>query len=509
MRTATETPSLENREWRGTAENLAQELRRKILNLGLKVTPPTVRTIRLWRMRRLLTQPPTQDFAYRQILEGLATALLLTKGWTLAAIGELLPSLKDIAIEASVLSEAAGAQVSWVGAAEQESTVRGASQRRHVGDRAEEAVVLLAQGVLRQYDRVLNNEIVRQDDGLPPELQSAMCRIGRIYIDEGKEDRAACVHDVLDHARYSFDAPEWGLAVFQDPNFHFCQAVLIDPDFKVPTPDCSVIAGMAGGFGEDDLLEYRFNTRLREAAERCGRLRDLAYTAIRELVGRRSLISEREFAGWLVDNMLTPLQQSILEEFFQPVQELWLINGRAHRCGNCGTLMRPHPDKDSFPQGRCPIRQCNSKFSLMVGERLDPLLGLHVAKPQILMYWTGPAVDELAIYDEAGQRGLQAELYPESDLCDVAIGGRAIGIDAKSYSSPVSLALRLNRGIGGLINYRRRIIAVGDEHIDINPNYLGTLRSCLDKRGDPTTLEIMSVSSVINMLRSGKHAEQA
>lgn len=37
-----------------------------------------------------------------------------------------------------------------------------------------------------------------------------------------------------------------------------------------------------------------------------------------------------------------------------------------------------------------------------------------------------------------------------------------------------------------------------------NPKYIGQLRSCLDTHGDPSTLEIMSVSSVIKMLRNGK-----
>lgn len=336
-----------------------------------------------------------------------------------------------------------------------------------------------------------------------------MWRLGRLYIEEGKEDRAACIHDVLDRARYRFDAPEWWLGIFQKPTFRFRQAILIDSVLNVPTPDCAVIANLAGAFGEDNLLEYRFHARLREAADRFGRHRDSAYTAIRELLGRRSLICEREFAAWLIEHRLTPLQQTIIEEFFQSVPELWLLDGRAHRCANCGTLMRPHPDKARFPEGHCPIRQCNGKHPHRVGERLDPMLGLHVARPQILVYWTGPAIDDLSIYDEAKRRGLEADLYPETDLCDVAIGGRAIGIDAKSYSSPVSLALRLNRSIGGLMHYRRRIIAVGDELLDINPDYIATVRSCLDKRGSPSTLEILPVSAVINALGDGARAQQA
>ncbi|MCC5624730.1 hypothetical protein, partial [Nostoc sp. CHAB 5715] len=128
--------------------------------------------------------------------------------------------------------------------------------------------------------------------------------------------------------------------------------------------------------------------------------------------------------------------------------DIWLIKGLAHRCAHCGTLMRPHPNKKIFPEGRCPIRQCNSRKRAKVLEKLDPTQDrLLIAKPQILTYWTGPAIDELEIFDTARQHGLNAELYPESDLCDVSINERAIGIDAKSYTSPVSLALRLNRSI--------------------------------------------------------------
>jgi hypothetical protein len=135
-----------------------------------------------------------------------------------------------------------------------------------------------------------------------------------------------------------------------------------------------------------------------------------------------------------------------------------------------------------------------------------PLL---VAKPQVLAYWTGPGIDELQVFDEAQRLGLNAELYPESDLCDISIEGRAIGIDAKSYSSPISLGLRLSRGIGGLINYRRRIVAIGDDLVSTNPDYISTVRSLLEPRGDQSTLELMDVSSVLTLLRRMRHAPEA
>ncbi|MGB7518091.1 MAG: hypothetical protein WA896_00500, partial [Spirulinaceae cyanobacterium] len=149
----------------------------------------------------------------------------------------------------------------------------------------------------------------------------------------------------------------------------------------------------------------------------------------------------------------------------------------------------------------------NSKYTPKVGEKLDPKQGrLLVAKPQILVYWTAPAIDELAIFDQAQSVGLDTELYPKSDQCDVAINDLAVGIDAKSYRSPVLLASKLNRSIGGLIFYRQRIVAITDELIDDCPGYLSTLHSLLDKKSDTASLQIMPVSSVIKNIQEGKYA---
>jgi hypothetical protein len=490
------------RQWQGTAETLTKELKRQIEQLGLSVETPALRTIRSWRAKQLLSQPKGQEFGFRQILEGLATTLLLKKGWTLAAIAQVLPTFTDAALEVQIIAEADGTNPTWSPVIQ--TSLALPVGHRQVIDLAEDAVVLLAQGIIRQYDRVLaGTEIVCQHDSMPPELYKAMCKLGRLYIEEGLTDSTACIHSVLERARCSLITEKWGLEVFRLPDFRFGAVTLIDPDLRVPTSDCSEIAGISGAFGEDNVIEHRLYRWLREVTERMGSRRQYkAYTALRELVGRYSLIGERQLLDYLVDNNLTPLQGTIIDTFFDPVPDIWLIKGLAHHCAHCGTLMRPHPNKKIFPEGRCPIRQCNSRNSPKVSKKLDPNQDrLLIAKPQILTYWTGPAIDELEIFDTARQHGLNAELYPESDLCDVSINERAIGIDAKSYTSPVSLALRLNRSIGGLIHYRRRIIAVSDQLIEENPSYISTLKSTLDKKGNPTTLEILPVSEVIEFLK--------
>lgn len=494
------------RQWQGTAEALAQELKRQIEQLGLSVEPPAVRTVRLWRSKQLLSQPKGQEFRFRQILEGLAVALLLKRGWTLAAIAQVLPSFPDATLEQQILAEANGQDPTWLPQM-QTATLPLPTGHASTIDLAEDTVILLAQGILWLYTRTLNREIVRQDDSMPSELYRAMCKLGRLYIEAGKSDRAACVHTVLERARSPLD--KWELDVFNRPDFRFGQAVLIDPDLRVPTSDCAEIAKIGGNFGEDNVIEHRLYERLRDATERLGsRQKHKAYTALRSLFGSRSLIGEHQLLDYLRDNELTPLQGTIVDTFFDSVPDIWLINGYAHRCAHCGTLMRPYPDRKLFPDGRCPIRQClgHDSSTAKVSEKLDPNQDrLLIAKPQILTYWTGPGIDELAIFDAAIKNGLDAELYPESDQCDIGINRRNIGIDAKSYTSPVSLALRLNRSIGGLVHYRRRIIAVSDRLIEERSDYLSTFRSAIDKKGNPATLEIMSVSQVIQLLNEIKY----
>ena len=290
--------------------------------------------------------------------------------------------------------------------------------------------------------------------------------------------------------------------IFQEAEFVHRDVTLIDSQLVVPTADCEEIAQKYGSFGEDNLIQGRLYNQLSQATQKLGsRRQHLAYTKIRELVGRFSLIGEKQLLDYLEQYNLSALQKNILD-FFTEVPEIWLIKKLAHRCDYCGTLMRPHDNKLKYPDGQCPIWQCLGHLNPKVREKLDPQKELLlVARPQILTYWTAPAIDELAIYDMAKQEGLDVELYPESDLCDIAINNRSIGIDAKSYSSPFSLATKLNHSIGGLIHYHQRIIAISDRLVKDNPYYLEKLTEKLDDTGNQATLTIMSVSQVISKLK--------
>lgn len=483
------------RKWQGTAESLTEELNHQIKELKLFVEVPTVRTVRLWRDKKIFSQPPKQKFGFRQILEGLATVLLLKKGWTLAAIAQILPSLSDVNLEQQILAEAEGEETVWI----PDSLVK---DHRQQIDLAENAVVLLAQGIIRLYRKIDDDKkIVKQDDDLPTELYQAMCKLGRLYIESGDIDQAASVHQILNLARFPLRSEKWNLGVFQQPEFSYQDVILIDPQMCVPTSDCETIAHHYGGFGENNLIERRLYNQLKDSTEKLGsRRQHQAYTAIRELLGRFSLIGQRKLFDYLEQHDLTPLQR-VISDFFIEVPDILLIKNLAYRCADCGTLMRPHHQK-IYPNGQCPIVQCPGHLNPKVGEKLDPNKDkLLVAKPQILTYWTAPAIDELAIYDIAKKEGLEVELYPNSDLCDIGINNRFIGIDAKSYNIPVLLAAKLNKSIGGLIHYTHRIIAISDRLIQENPYYLDILRERLEPKNPQSTLQIMSVAEIIKRLK--------
>ena len=68
----------------------------------------------------------------------------------------------------------------------------------------------------------------------------------------------------------------------------------------------------------------------------------------------------------------------------------------------------------------------------------------------VLAYWVGPGLAEVRIYDRLRTAGLNVVLYPDEDAADVGTADFRLGIDVKTYGSPVMLARRLSAGIGGL-----------------------------------------------------------
>jgi hypothetical protein len=363
----------------------------------------------------------------------------------------------------------------------------------------EVAITLLAQGINQQYDKLKDNSsIVRQnEDELEPQLIFALPRLSALYMCEGKEDKAASVHTVMEMATQP--VKEWGIDYLTNDNFPYQEIVLIDSETLVPTRESLELARQAGGQGEDQILEDFYHKRVRELVKSARSRQDELYTAIREFMVRHPLATSREIEEWK-ERLKFPKAKPIISSFYRDIPSQWTHNGLVHRCSHCHGLLKPHHDKKHYPDGICVVNHCRRKGVFSKTDETLMADDMKLLNNQLLTYWVGPGLDEIQIYDAARQAGRNAKLYPNSDACDVSLEGNTVGIDAKSYSSALMLIKRLNTSISRLAEYDRKIIAISDEFDE--GVYMATLRH--QQSGAAKELEFMTVSALIKSIHSGE-----
>jgi hypothetical protein len=469
--------------WLGTAEELVSIIAMLAATYVPGEEPPTLRVVRDWRSKGILSQPKQKPFGYRQVLEGIAAFWWFSKkGWQSRVIVETLSGLQDTDLAAFVK------RMNIDGGP---ATTAARDTRRQVRD-ANVAIELLARGIVRQYHYTVlgRHGIIRQtqpqgeDGGIHKDLRLAISKLGRLQVECEGKDNFACVHDVLNRAKNPISAEGWRISLFDQPDFEYRDIFLIDPIHSTPTPECQDLAGVAAG-GEADLIEGRLHDQLRNIVGRSVQMPSEVYTAIRGFMSRPGM---NGFSRAFYD-------------YYNELHEGLLIEGVAHQCAHCRALMRPHR---GYPLGICSVEPCFKTNPPTVGACLDPRKDqLFIAVPAVMTFWITPAFDEIRIHDAAKTLGYAVELFPEEDACDVGINGREIGIDAKNYASPVWLARKLNISIGRLGNYETRVIAVSDHLVQARRDYIAVMRGELLRKGDPSTLRVMTVSQVIDWLREG------
>jgi hypothetical protein len=367
--------------------------------------------------------------------------------------------------------------------------------------RYETILFLLAQGLERQYDMLKNNHsIVRQKQkDLDDNLVSVLPRLSALYMCEGKEDKAASVHKLMEMA--TTPLKEWGIDYFAKEDFPYQDVILIDPQTLAPTPESLELAAKAGGYGEDQILEDHYHNQVRDLVQSASTRRDELYTSIREFIVRHPLATIREIEDWK-DSLKFPKAKPTLAGFYRDIPIGWTHGGRVHKCSNCGGLLKSHPDRTLYPDGICVVSNCRKKGIFPKTDEVSDSQNMKLLNKQLLTYWVGPGLDEIRIYDAAKSRGRNAVLYHSSDACDISLDGFAVGIDVKSYTSAMLLIKRLNKSIGRLIEYDRKIIAISDELDDRFGNYMATLRS--EKKDVADDLEFITVGSLIRSIQSGE-----
>lgn len=348
---------------------------------------------------------------------------------------------------------------------------------------------MLARGLCEIYDRISNDGgSVQQDAGMPPIARRALARLSRACVLEGVEDLGSSIHLVMGLAAVPMSL--WGVPSFAG-SFRYGDVELADGMLGVPTDDCRELA--RAGSSEFDAAEDLHHEHLRAAVNSYpSARRNAAYTAIREFVVRNPVVPLEALHRFITDGHVHSARA--IGGLYRAIPQGAISDGVAKTCGRCGSLLWPVRDP-AFPGGRCQVRQCVLEGETVAGSVIDQPSLHRLANAALLAFWIGPGLDEVRLHDVMLARGRRSVLYPMSDAADVGLDGLAVGLDVKSYASPLILGARLTRGIGRLAMFGRRVIVVPDYKLRLNPRYIDDLRSSY-AGGEP--LEFMTVASAVS-----------
>lgn len=462
------------RNWQGSPRDAVARIAELITALGVSVEPPTDRALRDWRNEEVLTKAG-RKLTTRNLLEAIRIKQLRDRGLPMALIKDQVHGLSEEQLVEAIQKP--------------DAPIRSTSSSQ---SEAERTVALLARGVLQQFRNVQQGSIVGVTrnvgklQGTPLTLRQAQAHLARLYLENGLDDQVASVHELLVRCKQPLRA--WApppIATHEE----YADAILIDTDYVVPSEDCETIAEQGGHL--EDLVEKQFHKDLMVALEKLpDEERAPAYTQVRSFIAEHPLATHEEWRGIRNDPHLTQETARFFETVYEPAHADLAIDGAVPRCARCHGYVR----RDDS----CVLASCRHvQKKAVVGERIH-LANAFVARSAILKFWCDPAQEELRLFRELHQfYGPIVSLYPHVDRCDVSIGNE-IGIDVKDYRDPIRLARKVNRDLGGLRLYPRRILAIANRRT-VDDSYMGRLKEQLVS-ATRDVIEIMTVQDAIESL---------
>ncbi len=470
------SPTLDQLPPESTAKEAVEIITSLAGTLAIDQSPPSLRTLRLWRAKGWLSKSGRR-LNRRNLLEALGILRLCADGYSTGAAAQRCINLDDERLASLILPPEA---------------IDSSTRREY----AKVTLDLLARGVIEQHHRVRRGSIVGVvrhgevgAEATPVALRQAMARLGRLYFEDGLEDRAASVHGLIELCM----TPLCRWAPRSIHSLTGCSdLVLVDPYYQVPSEECEAIAEQAPGSRLEDLIERGLHSRLMSTIDRLGSDTDGVYTAVREFIVRHPLATDSELREFRSRPEIPDDAVQFVQSLYVPVHSHHSVDGAINRCAYCSAPI----DRE----GRCFLGGCREDHPATRPDQPVPREDARVVQAEVLKYWVDPARDELRLFDSLREAGIDAILYPHSDRCDVAMADD-IGVDVKDYRDPVSLARRLNRDVSGLMSYRkRRIVAIADRRVRANSEYITRLRELL-RPGIREEIEVLSVTSSIRELR--------
>lgn len=331
-------------------------------------------------------------------------------------------------------------------------------------------------------------------NGLSAEDRKIMALVSRFSLEAGLKDFGGEIHDLLFHCTKPLQ--DW-LKIPDLISAGYGPAVLIDPDYGIPTPEAQELASEFSTITAH--LEERLFAALKESLSKYpSASANEYYTIIREFIVRNPVVSADKLfeASKLIPGALW---MAIQQEYYEPVPFALANNGKVTLCAHCNSMMRPA--KSNGKRLRCQTRACH--ITLPAKTSIDiPVQEARRVKNEIHQYWVEPGLDEIRLYDAMLEAGLRAELYPFQDRVDIAVGD--IGIDLKTYVSPEILGSKFRKGIGGLAHYGKKWLVVPDWLVNSSNAYMSRLN---DAMGDNAMrVNCISLSEALKMAKEAQYA---
>jgi hypothetical protein len=481
--------------WNGSLEDLAMTAGKLLLKQGSwdghALRAPSKSVVVDYRNVGIIAPALRKRYQWRHLVQLVVACVLVQLGQSRKAVGKRIQSLTPnelVALLDQASSEDAASPVPGT-----PSTVVDESRALEL---AHGAIPLLAAGLVDHFRRARAGQPLVHDAAMSPWLRSAMLRLASLYVLYGRPVQADGAHTLVANSAQPLREREWDLPIFDTPEFRFHGIRLLDKGTRLPTIECIDLASHTAS--ELDLKEQQAFAQLESTCDLFGSRGNEVYSALREFITRHPITSAAEQRRFLEADALQ-LAAPFLASCYEQVQPHHLVKGGLFRCTTCGA---PLIESTVDAHVSCTVRQCKAFESPVPRElarEITPQDTL-IVKPYILVYWCGPGQDEIALYDTAitDPPGLDAVLYPGRDRCDLSLDAESTGIDIKSHANPFVLANALNRGLGGLELYTKKVIAINDQSLSRFPDYLEILRRECNRRD----VEFTSVSALRRDLRA-------
>ena len=231
------------------------------------------------------------------------------------------------------------------------------------------------------------------------------------------------VHAWIPNLPEEYTEPEW---------------FLLDRETLAPTQLCLESSISA----RDAAAEQFENLLIEEALELCRAMHSAeAYTAFRELLITKPVLTDKEIVALSVDVELSDLHE-LIRRIYEPATAAHLRDEVYAECARCHCLLIPVSDGGYL----CELDRCRRDGHARVGRLLDPREGGAVSQltRPLRMFITGPGLAEVDLRDALKRppARLEAKMWPNFDAYDLRIvfaDGQVWAIDVKDRVNPARL----------------------------------------------------------------------